>query len=140
MRLLCSGFPMSLWLSCGLHGFAVPNTVTVTVLPPHSVDIFFLDWEKPRRILAKGGGREEPGPISAWRTLLVANEWNELQTLRFTCPTFTLLTAVRAVWASRGFMLALQYPTLGLQCRRLYRTGYCVILSCGKVASKAGKT
>jgi hypothetical protein len=23
--------PMSLWLPCGLHGFAVPNTVTVTV-------------------------------------------------------------------------------------------------------------
>jgi hypothetical protein len=63
---------------------------------PCSVDIFFLDWEKPRRILAKGGGREEPGPISAWRTLLVANEWNELQTLRFTCPAFTLLTAVSA--------------------------------------------
>lgn len=62
-----------------------------------SVDIFFLDWEKPRRVLAKGGGREEPGPVSAWRTLLVANEWNELQTARFTCPTFTLLTAVSVV-------------------------------------------
>lgn len=61
------------------------------------MDIFFLDWEKPRRILAKGGGREEPGPVSAWRTLLVANEWNELQTLRFTCPTFTLLTAVSSL-------------------------------------------
>jgi meckelin len=58
------------------------------------VDILFLDWEKPRRVLANGGGREEPGPVSAWRTLLVANEWNELQTSRFTCPTFTLLTAV----------------------------------------------
>lgn len=58
------------------------------------MDILFLDWEKPRRVLAKGGGREEPGPVSAWRTLLVANEWNELQTSRFTCPTFTLLTAV----------------------------------------------
>jgi hypothetical protein len=23
---------MSLWLLCGLHGFAVPNTVTVTVI------------------------------------------------------------------------------------------------------------
>ena len=23
--------PMSLWLPCGLHGLAVPNTVTVTV-------------------------------------------------------------------------------------------------------------
>ena len=29
--LCCMYFPMSLWLPCGLHGFAVPNTVTVTV-------------------------------------------------------------------------------------------------------------
>lgn len=78
--------------------------------PSHSVDIFFLDWEKPRRILAKGGGREEPGPISAWRTLLVANEWNELQTLRFTCPTFTLLTAVRAVWPPVALCLHCSTP------------------------------
>jgi hypothetical protein len=27
----CSRYPMSLWLPCGLHGFAVPNTVTITV-------------------------------------------------------------------------------------------------------------
>uniref|UniRef100_A0A383WB01 Meckelin n=1 Tax=Tetradesmus obliquus TaxID=3088 RepID=A0A383WB01_TETOB len=59
-----------------------------------SVDIFFLDWEKPRRVLAKGGGREEPGPVSAWRGLLVANEWNELQTARLTCPSFTLIFMV----------------------------------------------
>jgi len=59
-----------------------------------SVDIFFLDWEKPRRVLAKGGGREEPGPISAWRRLLVANEWNELQTARMTYPSFTLICMV----------------------------------------------
>jgi meckelin len=59
-----------------------------------SVDIFFLDWEKPRRILAKGGGREEPGPVSAWRGLLVANEWNELQTARLTNPSFTLIFMV----------------------------------------------
>lgn len=44
-----------------------------------SVDVFFLDWEKPRRVLAKGGGKEEAAPVSCWRTLLVANEWNELQ-------------------------------------------------------------
>lgn len=43
------------------------------------VDVFFIDWEKPRRVLAKGGGREDLAPISCWRTLLAANEWNELQ-------------------------------------------------------------
>jgi hypothetical protein len=31
--------PMSLWLPCGLHGFAVPNTVTVTVFVSLSVRV-----------------------------------------------------------------------------------------------------
>jgi hypothetical protein len=44
-----------------------------------NVDVFFVDWEKPRRVLAKGGGREDAAPVSCWRTLLAANEWNELQ-------------------------------------------------------------
>ena len=47
--------------------------------PAASVDVFFIDWEKPRRVLAKGGGREEAAPVSCWRALLVANEWSELQ-------------------------------------------------------------
>jgi meckelin len=78
-----------------------------------SVDIFFLDWEKPRRVLAKGGGREEPGPISAWRGLLVANEWNELQTSRLTCPSFTLLFMVSTLLA----LHFLVYCKLALWCR-----------------------
>ena len=41
-----------------------------------NVDVFFVDWEKPRRVLAKGGGREDAAPVSCWRTLLAANEWN----------------------------------------------------------------
>jgi hypothetical protein len=68
-------------------------------LPPPpllSVDVFFIDWEKPRRVLAKGGGREEAAPVSCWRTLLVANEWNELQGARVTRPALTL-TAVTAL-------------------------------------------
>jgi meckelin len=38
----------------------------------------------------------ESGPVSAWRGLLVANEWNELQTARLTSPSFTLNFMVRA--------------------------------------------
>lgn len=59
------------------------------------MDIFFIDWEKPRKVLAKGAAREEGAPISCWRTLLAANEWNELQTLRMTFPCFTLVMMVR---------------------------------------------
>lgn len=59
-----------------------------------SVDIFFIDWEKPRKILARGGGKEESAPVSAWRTLMVANEWNELQVKRGTYPALTLMLMV----------------------------------------------
>lgn len=55
------------------------------------VDVFFVDWEKPRKVLAKEGGKEEPSPVSCWRMLLLANEWSELQTKRVTIPAFTLL-------------------------------------------------
>jgi meckelin len=58
------------------------------------VDVFFIDWEKPRRILAKAGGSEESAPVSCWRQMLVVNEWSELQTLRLTYPAFTLLFVV----------------------------------------------
>ncbi len=104
------------------------------------VDVFFIDWEKPRRTLSKdgervpqsihrsaphlaglsleracarellgvvavlsravcgacAGNREEDAPVSAWRTLLVANEFAELQTLRVTHLGFTWLMMVRA--------------------------------------------
>ncbi|GBF95222.1 meckelin [Raphidocelis subcapitata] len=70
-----------------------------------NVDVFFLDWEKPRRVLAKGGAREDAAPVSAWRGLLVANEWNELQAARATSPPLTLL-AVAALLDGAGFATA----------------------------------
>lgn len=39
-----------------------------------TVDIFLVDWERPR------GGTDHP--VSIWRTYFVANEWNEIQTKR----------------------------------------------------------
>jgi meckelin len=54
-------------------------------------DIFFLDWEKPRWSL-EGVGDKNPTPVSVWRTLLVANEWNELQTIRLSSLELTLTT------------------------------------------------
>jgi len=59
-----------------------------------NVDVVFIDWEKPRRVLAKSGAREEAAPVSCWRTLIVANEWNELQTARMTSTPLTLLLLV----------------------------------------------
>ena len=60
-----------------------------------TVDLFLLDWERPHPSNAVGGsssgtsggssnatGSNKDRTVSVWRTYLVANEWNELQTLR----------------------------------------------------------
>lgn len=55
------------------------------VLVQSNVDIFFLDWEKPRgRVTSKRGDgtKTKFAPVSVWRTIFMANEWNELQRLR----------------------------------------------------------
>lgn len=43
------------------------------------------------------GNREEDAPTSAWRMLMVANEFAELQTMRVTYPPFTLLFFVSTI-------------------------------------------
>ena len=59
------------------------------------VDIFFIDWERPRGSISVGGGGDGRGgqynvssPVSVMRTLFVANEWREIQTIRRIKPTF----------------------------------------------------
>ena len=49
------------------------------------VDIFFIDWERPRgRITASNDAQQQgkEAPVSIWRTYFVANEWNEIQSCR----------------------------------------------------------
>ncbi|CAM9776046.1 unnamed protein product, partial [Ectocarpus fasciculatus] len=54
-----------------------------------NADIFFLDWEPAGKSgNKKKGGRD--GGVSVWRTILVANEWNELAAMRRTDIRFTL--------------------------------------------------
>ncbi|XP_018618484.1 meckelin [Scleropages formosus] len=64
-----------------------------------SVDIFFIDWERPRGKAIKtidgaGEARNIPSPVSIWRTYFVANEWNEIQTIRKINPTFQVVAAL----------------------------------------------
>ena len=56
-----------------------------------STDIFLLDWERPKPKGGGGGGHQATAAaaddgasssVSVWRTYLVANEWNELQSVR----------------------------------------------------------
>ena len=50
-----------------------------------NVDVFLVDWEKPRGKVASkrgDGSKTRFAPISVWRTIFMANEWNEMQTVR----------------------------------------------------------
>lgn len=63
-----------------------------------SIDIFFIDWERPRGRITQPsqGGENAPvdAPISIWRTLFVANEWNEIQTMRKISPEFQIFATL----------------------------------------------
>ena len=63
-----------------------------------TVDIFFVDWERPRgKVVQSGDAKEKTqneAPVSIWRTYFVANEWNELQTTRKINDTFQVITVL----------------------------------------------
>uniref|UniRef100_A0A287A6K8 Transmembrane protein 67 n=1 Tax=Sus scrofa TaxID=9823 RepID=A0A287A6K8_PIG len=64
-----------------------------------TIDIFFIDWERPKGKILKavegeGGVRSATVPVSIWRTYFVANEWNEIQTVRKINPLFQVLTVL----------------------------------------------
>lgn len=47
-----------------------------------SIQIFLIDWEKPKVMATLDTPTTTPTSVSIWRTYFVANEWNEIQTLR----------------------------------------------------------
>nr|XP_056718184.1 meckelin-like [Euleptes europaea] len=63
-----------------------------------TVSIFLIDWEKPREKRTQrtptGGDQRAASSVSAWRTFLIANEWNELQTHRKINPSLQLFATL----------------------------------------------
>jgi meckelin len=58
-------------------------------------DIFLMDWEKSRgRLQGKGAEQGEAVSVTIWRTVLCANEFNEIQTYRHVALDFTLLAVL----------------------------------------------
>jgi len=56
-----------------------------------NVDFIILDWEKPK-MFVKRDPESPPTPmVSAWRTLFICNEMNELQTKRYITFEFMIL-------------------------------------------------
>ncbi|CAN2389238.1 Meckelin (Transmembrane protein 67) [Pristimantis euphronides] len=55
-------------------------------------NIFLIDWEKPKdKTPANAQGKSS---VSFWRTILVANEWNEIQAHRKLSPLLQLFTVL----------------------------------------------
>uniref|UniRef100_A0A3Q3W6K8 Uncharacterized protein n=1 Tax=Mola mola TaxID=94237 RepID=A0A3Q3W6K8_MOLML len=105
-----------------------------------SVDVFFIDWERPRskgsRTVPTGEPKRDPSPVSIWRTYFVANEWNEIQTTRKISPTFQIM-AVLFFLEVLGFSnLALRDPWPALErSAQAYMPSYSLILRYGVAAS-----
>ncbi|XP_042726107.1 meckelin [Lagopus leucura] len=64
-----------------------------------TVDIFFIDWERPKGRVVKavegeGDVKSAAAPVSIWRTYFIANEWNEIQTVRKINPLFQVLAVL----------------------------------------------
>eukprot|EP00357_Protocruzia_adherens_P001519 CAMPEP_0115006268 /NCGR_PEP_ID=MMETSP0216-20121206/20393_1 /TAXON_ID=223996 /ORGANISM="Protocruzia adherens, Strain Boccale" /LENGTH=912 /DNA_ID=CAMNT_0002372807 /DNA_START=188 /DNA_END=2923 /DNA_ORIENTATION=- len=75
----------------GLFGVILAfHTITVIAIIYRQghADIFFVDWERPKRVQVQG---ELMDKVSVWRTLFVANEFDEMQTFRYVHVGFTLL-------------------------------------------------
>uniref|UniRef100_UPI0037E7BDA2 meckelin n=1 Tax=Semicossyphus pulcher TaxID=241346 RepID=UPI0037E7BDA2 len=106
-----------------------------------SVDVFLMDWERPRSkgsrtVQATSESKRDPSPVSIWRTYFVANEWNEIQTIRKISPTFQIM-AVLFFLEVLGFSnLALRdpWPTLE-RSPDAYTPSYSLILRYGLAAT-----
>lgn len=106
-----------------------------------SVDIFLIDWERPRSktsktVQATGDTKREPAPVSIWRTYFVANEWNEIQTIRKISPTFQIMAVLFFLEVLEFSSLALRDPWSTLQRpSQLYTPSYSLILRYGLAAA-----
>uniref|UniRef100_A0AAZ3RYN1 Meckelin n=1 Tax=Oncorhynchus tshawytscha TaxID=74940 RepID=A0AAZ3RYN1_ONCTS len=100
----------------GLNCLPVLQTVQFLhkLIQQLSVDIFFIDWERPRG-KANKTIQGTPSPVSIWRTYFVANEWNEIQTIRKISPTFQIMAVLFLLEVVGFSSLALRDPWSDLQ-------------------------
>lgn len=75
------------------------------------IRLFFIDWEKPRAtIMDLDSNAPQSAPVSIWRTILVANEWTELQTMRRTSLVLTLVVMLFLLYGCDLRTVALPIP------------------------------
>ncbi|XP_028983915.1 meckelin [Betta splendens] len=106
-----------------------------------SVDVFLIDWERPRSkasrpVQTTGESKRDPSPVSIWRTYFVANEWNEIQTIRKINPTFQIMAVLFFLEVLGFSKLALRDPWSTLQrSSQEYTPSYSLTLRYGLAAT-----
>lgn len=80
------------------------------------LQLFFVDWEKPRAtVIDIDSAKPTHAPISVWRMVLVVNEWNKLQTVRKTSLRFTIVFTLFLLYGCNLKALALPVPRAQVQ-------------------------
>ncbi|KAI9328026.1 transmembrane protein 67-domain-containing protein [Zopfochytrium polystomum] len=67
--------------------------VVVKLWQQSQVDLFFFDWEKGKGVVASSAEDDSVKvvPVSIWRTIFMANQWNSLQCYRKVSMEFLLV-------------------------------------------------
>ena len=60
----------------------------------------FIDWEKPKKIVTANTTADALAPTSCWRSILIMNEWAELQAERYVSP---FVTSIIVLISLEGF-------------------------------------
>ena len=81
--------------------------VLVLIVRQSYADIFFIDWE-PSQAKADGA----TGRVSVWRSILIGNEWSELQVMRKTDIRLTLFFIIFLYFPLQYQYDATQQPTV----------------------------
>ncbi|OHT02664.1 hypothetical protein TRFO_30209 [Tritrichomonas foetus] len=90
-------FPI-IWVSFGL----LIVGVFLKVFLQSSLNFFFIDWENPRK---------KKISISAWRRILIGNEWSKISTVRVYSITFTLVTVLMILKGFNTILIATPIPS-----------------------------
>jgi len=94
--LITTGPPMNsnlyhFWVTLGMAMASQLIAVLYMLYRQCCVTIFFIDWESSQGRRAGHDGTTAKCPVSTWRQLFVANEFNRLQTARLVSFEFTCI-------------------------------------------------
>ena len=74
----------------------------ITIYDQANFDIYLVDWEQPK---------SEKLPVSTWRRIMIANEWNRILTIRSYNVPFTLIVMVFLLNGFDWWLMATPVPT-----------------------------